>query len=140
VQLRKLPAWTAARRAHAAALDSALADLPAVRLALPPAEAGHAYYKYYCFVRPARLRPGWTRDRVMQEVEALGVPCGVGACPAIWREPAFVRAGLAPTRSLPVAEELGATSLMLQVHPTLDAAAVGRTAAVLRQVLERASA
>ena len=140
VQLRKLPAWIAARRAHAAVLDAALADLPAVRVPVPAGAAGHAYYKYYCFIRPDRLRPGWDRDRVMREVEALGVPCGVGACPAIWREAAFARASIAPPGPLPVAEALGMTSLMLQVHPTLDAAAIGRTAATLRRVLEQASA
>jgi hypothetical protein len=26
---------------------------------------GHAYYKYYAFVRPEALRTGWNRDRIL---------------------------------------------------------------------------
>ena len=56
---------------------------------MPPPGVRHAYYKYYVFVRPEELAPGWTRDRVMAAVEAEGVPCFQGACAEIYLEKAF---------------------------------------------------
>ena len=93
----------------------------------------HAYYKYYAFLRPDHLRPGWSRDRIVAEVTAKGVPCFSGSCPEMYDEKAFTRAGLQPPSRLPVARELGATSLMLLVDHTLDEGAIrpdrGRAAA-----------
>lgn len=131
-QLAKLPTWLARRRDNAARLRELLAAGPgggALRLPAPPAEAGHAYYKFYAFVRPERLRPGWDRDRVLAEVAAAGVPCFAGSCPEIYRERAFAEAGTGPEASLPVARRLGETSLMFPVDHTLDRddmAAIGR--------------
>src|SRR3546814_5112463 len=60
-QLGKLPQWLAARRRNAAILESALADLHNVRLAVPPEGVDHSYYKYYAFIETAGLAPGWTQ-------------------------------------------------------------------------------
>jgi hypothetical protein len=119
VALHKLPKWLATRRSHAALLDTRLAKLPAVRATIPPAEIGHAYYKYYCFLRPERLRSGWDRDRVMAEITQRGVPCYSGSCSEMYLEKAFP-SEWKPKSNLIVAKELGATSLMFLVHPTLD--------------------
>jgi len=35
------------------------------RMTRPPKKIGHAYYKYYVFVRPEKLKAGWDRDRIM---------------------------------------------------------------------------
>ena len=119
IALDRLPDWTAARRKNAALLDDRLGHLAAIRLTVPPADIGHAYYKYYAFLRPEALRPEWTRDRIVRAVQAEGVPCFSGICPAIFQETAFDRPPFRPKRPLPVAEELGQTSLMFPVHPTL---------------------
>ena len=119
IALGRLPDWIAARRKNAAMLDDRLGRLAAIRLTVPPADIGHAYYKYYAFLRPEALRTGWNRDRIVRAVQAEGVPCFSGICPAIFQETAFDRPPFRPKRPLPVAEELGQTSLMLLVHPTL---------------------
>lgn len=139
-QLQKLPRWLAQRRANAARLNEGLADLPGLRLTLPPPEAGHAYYKYYAFVRSERLRPGWDRDRIMAEIAALGVPCFSGSCPEIYRERAFVEAGLAPSAPLPAAGALGTTSLMFLVDHTLDADDMAATVGAVGRVMRQATA
>lgn len=138
-QLRKLAAWTAARRRNAAILDGMLGGVAGLRLVRPPAEIDHAYYKYYAFVRPDALRAGWDRDRVVREVTAAGVPCFSGSCPEIYDEKAFSRANLRPAARLPVARELGATSLMLLVDPTFDEPAMTRVGATVRRVMQAAS-
>lgn len=132
--LAALPEWVATRRHHAATLNVALADVPGLRLTLPPPEVHHSYYKYYCFVQPERLRPGWDRDRIMAAVTAEGIPCYSGSCSEIYLEKAFPPEWR-PAQPLPVARELGATSLMLLVHPTLTAADIADTAEALRKVM-----
>ena len=55
----------------------------------------------------------------MTAITAAGIPCFSGSCSEIYREKAFVAAGLSPCKRLPVARRLGETSLMFLVHPTL---------------------
>ena len=139
VQLRKLAEWSATRRRLAAMLTAAFAKLPALRVTKPPEWIDHAYYKYYVFLRPERLRPGWDRDRVMAAVAAEGIPCFSGSCPEIYREQAFRSRGMGPAGRLPVASRLGETSLMFLVHPTLTGRNMEDTAHVMSRVLDHAS-
>jgi dTDP-4-amino-4,6-dideoxygalactose transaminase len=120
VQLRKLPEWNRKRRAHADILTGCFSQLSALRVTRPPAEIGHAYYKYYTFVRPECLKPGWDRDRVMNAIVAEGIPCFSGSCSEIYMERAFTAAALQPAVRFRVAQMLGETSMMFLVHPTLD--------------------
>ncbi|MEJ7137265.1 DegT/DnrJ/EryC1/StrS family aminotransferase [Amphibiibacter pelophylacis] len=144
IQLRRMADWTAARRANAALLAQALApftgDGGPVRLPVLDESGGsvHAMYKFYAYVRPDNLRPGWTRDRIVAEVNALGVPCYQGSCSEVYLEKAFDGTGWRPKQPLPVARQLGETSLMLLVHPTLTADEMARAAKALVQVLGQA--
>lgn len=137
--MRHLPSWLERRRRSAAMLDAAFTEIAGLRVTVPPVDFGHAYYKYYAFVRPELLRSGWDRDRIARSVAAEGVPCFTGTCPEIYRELAFERARLAPTERLPVARELGETSLMFLVHPTLGDAEMEQTGAAVRKVMEAAA-
>lgn len=138
-QLAKLDDWVARRRANMAALFAELAGLDALRLPQAPADLFHAAYRAYAFVRPERLQDGWSRDRIMAEVSARGVPCMSGSCSEVYREKAFDGTGLRPAAPLPVAQELGETSLAFLVHHTLtpdDLRTVGRHA---REVIQSAT-
>jgi dTDP-4-amino-4,6-dideoxygalactose transaminase len=139
VILRKLPAWVAIRRKHAARLTECFRALPGLRVTQPPSEIAHSYYKYYVFVRPERLRQGWDRDRIMSAINTAGVPCFSGSCSEIYRERAFPP-DMRPSSSLPVARELGETSLMFLVHPTLLEAHIDRTCDAVMRVMELATA
>jgi len=119
LQLEKLPEWTALRIRNASILEEALRPLSALRVPVVPSHMAHGYYKLYAYVQPEALRSDWSRDRLLQELREAGVPAIVGSCPEIYRERVFVDAGLSPAERLPVAQELGETSLMFQVHPTL---------------------
>jgi dTDP-4-amino-4,6-dideoxygalactose transaminase len=134
LQLRRLPEWLGLRRRNAAILAERLRLLPLLRVPEPPPHVDHAWYKFYVFVRPDRLAPGWTRDRVMTAIVARGIPCLVGSCSEIYRERAFAERGLAPARPLAVAQELGVTSLMFLVHPTLTPEDMDEACRVVEEV------
>jgi dTDP-4-amino-4,6-dideoxygalactose transaminase len=146
IQLRRMPDWTAARNANARMLYNALTpfshDSGAVRLAPFVTNNGagdlHAYYRFYCYARLNNLRPGWDRDRIVCEINALGVPCFQGSCSEVYREQAFERSGLAPHQRLSAAMELGETSVAFLVHPTLTATEMEHTARVASEVFETA--
>jgi len=139
IQLAKLAESVAARRRHASRLLDGLSGLPGLRLTPPPAHVHHAYYKFYAFVVPPSLRTGWNRDRIMASIVSEGVPCFSGSCGEIYRELAFQRAGLGPSSRHPIAMELGDTSLMFLVHPTLSDQAIDRTVDVVRRVMGAAT-
>jgi hypothetical protein len=138
VALRKLEMWVGTRRRNAAVLNECLASLPGVRLTLPPPDVRHSYYKYYLFVRPEELAPGWRRDRILNEITSAGVPCSTGSCSEIYREVAF-ESSSRTFETLPVARELGETSLMLQVHPTLNETDMRRIGGIVRDVMHNAT-
>lgn len=141
-QLAKLDDWIAARRRNAAELDRWLRPLSALDVPSPASGfgIGHAYYKYYAFVRPDRLATGWTRDRIVGELIAEGVPAGTGTCPEIYREIAFAGGPSDPVRPLPVARRLGETSLMLPIDQTLDEVLIDEMGERIARVLWRATA
>jgi dTDP-4-amino-4,6-dideoxygalactose transaminase len=137
--LRKLPEWLAIRRKHAAQLTGALTSVSALRIPEPPSNIEHAYYKYYAFVRPERLKASWDRDRVMAAINEAGVPCSSGSCSEIYLERAFPPE-MRPARCLPTAHGLGKTSLMFVVHPTLTDRHMQFTAETVARVMKRATA
>jgi len=118
-QLEKLDAWLAVRRRNAEILKEELSDLTALSIFEPSDDVEHAYYKLYAFVDPDALRPGWDRDRIMNVIAERGVPCFSGSCPEIYREQAFKKNNIIVGERFKNASELGQTSLMFLVHPTL---------------------
>ena len=138
IQLAKLPGWIEARQRNAAILARGFADIPMLRVPMPTAGVGHAFYKFYAFVRPESLAAGWSRDRIMAELNERGVPCTVGSCSEIYLEKAFTDRGWGPSQRLPVARALGETSLMFMVHPTLPRDAVDATVHAMREVARHA--
>lgn len=140
VQLRRLPNWTQARARNAAALHAVIGDIPALRMPMPPDSMEHAWYRAYAFVRPERLGPGWNRDRILAEMEARDHRCFSGSCSEIYLEKAFTETGMAPENRLPVARELGETSLAFLVDPGRTEADMTRLGEALKAVIIEASA
>lgn len=99
----------------------------------------HAAYKCYLFVEPGQLAAGWDRDRILAAIDARGVPCFYGSCSEVYLEKAFDDTRWRPAERLPVARELGETSLMFLVHPTLTDAEIDKTCAVLGEVMDEAA-
>lgn len=132
-QLRKLPGWLSARRDNAAMLQRAL-SLRGLRIPRPPEHSVHAHYKFYTYLEPQYLRPDWNRQRIMEELQQHGVPVFTGSCSEVYLEDAFRELPDAQ-QVQPVARELGETSLMFLVHPTLGRSVMLQLAETIRSVL-----
>jgi dTDP-4-amino-4,6-dideoxygalactose transaminase len=138
IQLQRMPEWTRKRQANALAIDEAVKLFPLVRTVVVPDFIENAEYKHYVFTRPENLEDGWSRDRIVDEVNANGVPCFQGSCSEVYLEKAFDDTGWRPDVRLSNAVELGDTSLMFLVHPTLTQQEISKTCDVLSRVLKDA--
>jgi len=85
-------------------------------------------------VQPENLPEEWSRDRIIQEINEKGVPCFSGTASEVYLEKAFDHTGLRPATRLPMAKQLGETSLMFLVHPTLTTAEVTQTIEAIDEV------
>ena len=145
IQLTRMPDWTAKRTANAQAILDTCAKweakgyLSVPRLEESPqfADSTHAYYKLYVYVQPDNLPKEWSRDRIIEEINKLGVPCFSGSASEVYLEKAFDNTGLRPESRLPVAKQLGETSLMFLVHPTLTADEIKQTLQAIDSVLTK---
>lgn len=154
IQLKRMAEWTALREANAAMLTSALRPFagPDGFLRLPmlrckscsgcDAANGcrHGQYKFYAYIRPERLPPGWDRDAIIGSIEAAGFPAYHGSCSEVYLEKAFDGTGWRPSERLPNARLLGETSIMFLIHPTIDAAAMARYTAAVSDVMSQVQA
>lgn len=140
IQLRRMAAWSARRTWIANEIRNALAPYAsAVRVPVPDKGFTHAYYRQYAYVRPQGLKNGWTRDRIIDECVARGAIVMQGSCSEVYLERAFDNTPWRPALRMPVARELGETSLMFLCHPTLTDEEVARIASVVAEVLAEAS-
>lgn len=137
LQLQKMPEWTQVRNAHMSRILASFENNPYFTVAMPPANYIHAAYKAYVQVNTAQLPEGWSRDRIMAEINALGVPCFSGSCSEVYLEKAFDGTPWRPEQRLVNAKSLGESSLMFLVHPTLSESNMQRTVESIQQVISQ---
>ncbi len=140
IQLKRMSQWHEARTYNAETILKAARLLPGLRVPQPSNEIEHAWYKCYVFIELKEINSDWSRDRIMGEIISRGVPCYSGSCSEVYLEKAFENTGWRPEKRLPVARELGETSLMFLVHPTLTREEIQKTCDVLTQVIKMVTA
>ena len=140
IQLKKIPRWSQARRAHAQAIWNTAKTLPGIRVpefscASCPGNCNkkidclHAAYKCYIFVEDGEA----ARDNLLFKINKRGVPCYSGSCSEVYKEKAFK--DLRPNNHLSVARRLGQTSLMFLCHPTLTNKEIELTCHILKETV-----
>lgn len=145
IQLERMSDWTASRTANAHALLQACEpwvtkgylSAPKLEDTAQFADCKHAYYKLYVYVKPENLPTGWSRDGIIDEINQLNVPCFSGSASEVYLEKAFDNTGLRPEPRLPMAKQLGETSLMFLVHPTLTEAEIAQTVQAIETVFTK---
>lgn len=136
IQLGRMAGWTARRTEIAGRFATVLAEFPdIIRVPLPATGITHAYYRLYGYVRPEALPAGWSRDRIVAGMTQAGVGVMHGSCSEVYLEKAFDDTPWRPAQSLPVARQLGETSLMFLTHPTMSDAEVAAQCDQIRAIL-----
>ncbi|MDB4115489.1 DegT/DnrJ/EryC1/StrS aminotransferase family protein [Planktomarina sp.] len=141
IQLKRMPLWHETRLQYANQIWKTAKQLPGIRVpefkcdscdgSCSAGFCAHAAYKCYVFVESGEAM----RDLIMAEISARGVPCYSGSCSEVYREKAFDKTGWRPKQRLPIAKDLGETSLMFLCHPTLTQDEIDLTCRVLRDVV-----
>lgn len=139
IQLRRMQNWTNIRTANAQALIDTLGEYQCIRMPITASDNQNAFYKLYAYIDTSKLAEGWTRDRIVSEINQKGIPCMQGSCSEIYLEKAFDGTGWRPDQRLPVARELGETSVMFLVHPTLSSGNIKDCVTAIRDVLNVAT-
>jgi len=126
----RLDGYIATRRANAAFLGEAIADIDGLIPMADPPECNSSYYRYYCGMEPEKFRVG--RDRFVRAVIAEGVSANTGTSAELYTQEFFREkaahswdpricdsdvdyAGLV----CPVARQVGQETLGLPVEPPL---------------------
>jgi len=130
IQLKRMPDWHNKRLSNANSIWSAANQCNGLRVPAIPSHIEHAAYKCYVFVKDGVE----LRDKMMMEINKKDVPCYSGSCSEVYLEKAFDNTGFRPKERLPFAKELGETSLMFLVHPTLTKEEIQKTCDVLTEV------
>ncbi|MGO1159333.1 DegT/DnrJ/EryC1/StrS family aminotransferase [Acinetobacter lwoffii] len=137
IQLKMMSEWTEKRTKNAERILSCFENSPYFTVHRPSDDYVHAAYKCYVQVNIDALPEGWSRDRIMAEINALGVPCFSGSCSEVYLEHAFDHTKWRPVERLKNAQQLGETSLMFLVHPTLTENNIQTTEYGIQQVIAR---
>jgi len=130
IQLKRMSDWHKKRLSNASSIWNTAKQCKGLRVPTIPDYIEHAAYKCYVFVKGSVE----LRDKIMREINEKGVPCYSGSCSEVYLEKAFDNTGFRPKQRLPVAKELGETSLMFLVHPTLTKEEIRKTCDVLTEV------
>ena len=138
-QLKKLDTWNKLRERNSLILYRALNNLDCLRIPMPEKDIKHAWYRFYCYLKPNSLLTDWSRERIIMEIRNLGVSIFSGSCSEIYLEKCFHKLGLTPSLRLKNAKELGETSLACLVHPTISEEEQTQNAIKIRSVLQKAT-
>lgn len=136
MQLKKMPVWTKKRTQNAQRILAVFQNSHYFSVNYPNQDYVHANYKCYVQVNIEQLPAGWSRDRIMNEITAQGVPCFIGSCSEVYLEQAFDGTPWRPKTRLVNAQQLGETSLMFLVHPTLTEDSLTKTVNAIQLVLQ----
>ena len=126
VKLPHLAAWNAARRAHAASYDEALAAAPVIRPAVA-AENEPVWHLYVIRVDD--------RDTVRARLAEHGIETGVHYPVPVHLQPSHRSLGYGPG-DFPISERLAEEGVSLPMYPELPTDAADRVAAALQAALD----
>ncbi len=127
IQLTKIKDWTALRNRNAQALIQQCDQSKGFSCSPVAPNCQHAYYRFYMFTDLTQLKENWTRDRIVEHISSLGVPCYQGGCSEIYLESAFENHPSKPDTRLPNSRHLSESAIAFLVHPNMTEAEVQRT-------------
>ena len=138
IQLKRMSDWHTKRITNANKIWDTAKQCKGLRVPSIPDYTEHAAYKCYIFVKSKELKNEWNRDKIIKEINILDIPCQSGSCSEVYLEKAFDNTGFRPKERLVNAKELGETSLMFLVHPTITKDEIKKTCNAIISVMKLA--
>lgn len=138
IQLKRLEDWNKKRNLNATILKKHLDLIPFIRVPKLEENLQHAWYKFYAFINFEKILDGWSRARILEELHDEGINAFSGSCGEVYLEESFQKNGYVPKKRLKIAEELGRTSIIFEVHPTISCEEMSKRALKITKVLKRA--
>ena len=138
IQLKKLSKWHKIRKRNAKILYETLKGINYLRIPMPETNYDHAWYKFYCYLNQNHFRSGWGRTRIVQEINKRGYPAFHGGCSEVYLEKCFKNSDFDNKNYLINARELGETSLMFLVHPTINEEIMTDYSETIRKIIDEA--
>lgn len=137
IQIQQMPQWFSTRNHYAQQILDTCQAFNFIRVPVIPDYIAHAFYKCYAFVDPAQLPSDWNRDKIINALNEQGVPCFSGSCSEVYLEKAFDNQAFKPAKTLKNAKQLGETSLMFLVHPSLQQSEVDHVCQVMSELFKQ---
>ena len=139
IQLRRMENWRTNRITNANKIWDTAKKCKGLRVPDIPNHIDHAAFKCYVFVKSNELKNKWDRDKIIKEINSLGVPCYTGSCPEVYLEKAFDKTEFRPKERLVNSKKLGETSLIFLVHPTLSKDEIHQTCNIITSTMKLAT-
>lgn len=134
IQLSKLDEWHSKRLKNATRIWEACRQIDWLRVPELDLRATHAAYKCYVFVDTAKLDPKFDRNFILNMLKKKSIPALQGSCSELYKEKSFSDENCRKVGKLTTCKELGDTSIMFMVHPTLRNEHIDYIAAALNEV------
>ena len=138
-QLKKFNDWHLTRKRNAEYFIKELSDLNLLRIPFVPSNIEHAWYKFTVYLNSNALASDWSREKILSAIRDKGYPAFSGSCSEIYLEKCFIDNNIYPKNPLPIARELGETSLTFLIHPTISMDQLQKYGSVIKEIVLKAS-
>jgi len=136
IQLSRMPEWNYKRTTNSHKIFDVCRKFSFLKVPVVPKHIQHAYYKCYVFIDIDEIGEKYSRDSILEKINAAGVPCFSGSCSEVYKEKAFSSKVFQPKEKLINAKSLATTSLMFLVHPSLTEYEMSQVCLKLHQVFK----
>ncbi|MDT0604081.1 DegT/DnrJ/EryC1/StrS family aminotransferase [Thalassotalea castellviae] len=137
IQTARMPQWHQTRVKYAENVLNACKAFDFIHVPEVPHDIEHAFYKCYVFIKPEKLPSAWSRDSIIEAFNEINIPCYSGSCSEVYLEKAFENTNFTPKKPLENAKQLGETSLMFLVHPTLTEQEVASSCQAINEIFTK---
>tara|TARA_B100001109_G_C18852983_1_gene470251 strand:+ start:171 stop:1328 length:1158 start_codon:yes stop_codon:yes gene_type:complete len=136
IQLTKMTKWTNQRLRNAKILLKELNEFQDI-LSIPitPENSVNAYYRLYAFLKIEKLKKGWNREKLIEELNKKGTQCFTGSCSEIYLEKIFKKHPSKPKKRLNNSKKIGDSSICFLVDPGIKNKEIKKDAANIKNVL-----
>lgn len=139
IQLKKLKSFIKERKFNANIINKIFSKFEFIIVPQVPKNIEHAFYRYYVRIDKAKLKKGWSRDRILKKLNQMGIMSNQGSCSEIYLEKCFKNQKIGPATRLKNAKLLGEQSVAFIVDPRLNINKIIKKQEYIQKIFSSAS-